>query len=105
MSYDENRISDQIDGGLAKKKFLEDNLIVGARIKIGPKYAEMFGFESGEVIELINGHFEYDNGLYTEDQQCPAVYDESLNDYDSIFHLFGNDFEHWLDNEILTRNI
>jgi len=80
MSYDENRMSDLIDGGLAKKRYLEDNLVVGAKIKIGPKYAKKFGYKKGEILELVLGHFEYDNGLYTEDQQCPAVYDDSLNE-------------------------
>ena len=82
---------------------LEEKLIVGAQIKIGKEYAEKFGgFTAGEIITLVMGDFEYDNGLYVEDQDCPAVLDER-GDYDSIYHLFGNDLEDFMDCELLTQ--
>lgn len=46
-----------------QKEELEARLIVGAKIRIGKQYAENFGFEEGQIIELVEGHFEYDNGL------------------------------------------
>lgn len=99
MSYDEQRISDQIDGGLyqQKIKWFEDNLIVGAKVKIGKKYSEEFGFKEGEVIELVNGSFECDNGLYTYIVDCPSIWFEEQKDWESIYHLFGNEFEYFLD--------
>jgi methionine salvage enolase-phosphatase E1 len=78
-----------------------EKLIVGTKIKIGKKYADDFGFDEGQVIELVEGYFEYENGLYTETQSCPAIWDESQKDFDSIFHLFGNDLEYWYDCEIV----
>jgi hypothetical protein len=77
---------------------LRDLLVIGAKIKIGKKYAkEHSGFKGGEIITLIEGFFEYDNGLYTETQTAPSIYDEKQKDYDSIYHLFGNDFEYFMD--------
>jgi len=81
-----------------------EKLIVGTKIKIGKKYADDFGFDEGQVIELVEGYFEYENGLYTETQSCPAIWDESQKDFDSIFHLFGNDLEYWYDCEIVLIN-
>ena len=39
---------------------LEEKLIVGTKLKIGKQYSEEFGFEENEIIELIEGYFEYD---------------------------------------------
>ena len=80
----------------------EEKLIIGAKVKIGKQYAQEYGFEEGEVIELVEGSFEYDNGLYTENQSAPAIWDESQKDFDSIYHLFGNHFENFLDCEVLS---
>lgn len=80
---------------------LEEKLIVGAKIKIGKEYSKNHCFEEGEIIELVMGHFEYDNGLYTECQECPAVWDEDSKDFDSIYHLFENDLSGFMDCEIL----
>lgn len=83
---------------------IEDKLIVGARIKIGQMCAKITGsFDAGEVIELVEGSFEYDNGLYIEDQKCPAVWDKGRKEFDSIYHLFGNNLEDFLDSEILSK--
>lgn len=87
-----------------KIEWFEENLIVGAKIKIGAEYSKEYGFAEGEIIELIEGHFEHDNGLYTEDQTAPSIWDEKQKDFDSIYHLFGNKFENFLDCEILIVN-
>jgi hypothetical protein len=80
---------------------IEEKLIVGAKIKIGKAYAEEHGFDEGEIITLVEGYFEHDNGLYTETHSCPAIWDEENGEFDSIYHLFGNDLEDFLDNEII----
>jgi hypothetical protein len=78
-------------------------LIVGAKVKIGKEYAEKIGkfFEAGQVIELVEGHFEYDNGLYTEDQTAPSWWDAEEEDFESIYHLFGNKLEDFMDCEVV----
>lgn len=81
---------------------LEDKLIVGASVKIGKESAEKTGYNEGDILTLVEGHFEYDNGLYTEDQTAPSVWCDVQKDWDSIYHIFGNDLEYFLDSEILT---
>jgi len=86
------------------KNYFEANLIVGTQIKLGKNYADEHGFEDGEIIELVDGDFEYDNGLYTTNKTAPAIWNPDADEFDSIYHLFGNDFENWMDCEILTNN-
>lgn len=91
------------------KEYLEKNikplLVVGAQIKIGKRYAkEIGGFKPGEVITLIEGTFEYDNGLYVQTQYTPAIWDEQSKDFDSIYHLFGNHLENWYDCEVIKTS-
>lgn len=77
------------------------NLQVGTKIKIGKEYAEEYGqFNEGEIITLIDGVFECDNGLYCYNDSCPAIWNG--DDYDSIFHLFGNDLEYFMDCEVVA---
>jgi hypothetical protein len=84
-------------------KKLKESLTIGTKIKIGKKYAEeVGGLDAGEIITLVEGYFEYDNGLYIEDQAAPSVWDDYEGDFDSIYHLFGNNFEYWYDCEIVT---
>lgn len=82
---------------------LEKALIVGVKIKIGKNYSEYLGgkLKEGEIIELIEGYFDYDNGLYCETQTTPSIKLEG--DYESIYHLFGNDLEDFMDCEILNQ--
>ena len=68
----------------------------------GKEYSKEYGFTEGEIIELIEGHFEHDNGLYTEDQTAPSIWDEKQKDFESIYHLFGNEFENFLDCEVVS---
>ena len=77
------------------KEEFEAKLIVGTKIKIGKKYSEEHGFEEGEIIELKLLPFEYDSDFGGGTEYCAGV--ENNNDNDSIYHLFGNDFEYWLD--------
>jgi len=81
---------------------MEENLQIGTKIRIGEKYAKTYGFEPNEIIELIEGHFDEYNGLYCYASTAPAIYNEHQKEYDSIFHLFGNDIENFMDCEILN---
>lgn len=85
---------------------MEKKLIIGAKVKIGEEYAkEIGGLIAGQEIELIEGVFEYDNGLYDVVQTAPSIFNEKQKDFDSIYHLFGNDFEHFMDCKIITQTI
>ena len=81
---------------------LKKQLIVGAKIKIGERYARSTNMKPDEIITLIEGEFDYENGLYTEVQTAPAIWCEKQKDYDSIYHLFGNDLEGFGDCEVLN---
>lgn len=86
---------------MSLNKELESKLIVGTKIRIGEQYAQKIGgYIAGDVIELVEGYFDYDNGLYCETQTAPAVWCEAQHDYDSIYHLFGNDLENFMDCKI-----
>ena len=81
------------------KQQFEEKLLVGTKIKIGRKYADEQGFKEGEIITLVNGTFEIDKGI----EHAPSVWSESQKDFDSIYHLFGNDFEYFLDCVIIDN--
>lgn len=84
---------------------LKEKLVIGAKIKFGKKYADFTGCpkDAGRIVELVQGYFDYENGLYTETQTAPSVWDEEQKDYDSIYHLFGNELENFMDCELLTQ--
>jgi len=84
-------------------KLTVEDLKVGAKIKIGAEYSKEFGFEPGEIIELVEGSFDEYNGLYEYTSNAPAIWNEQQKEFDSIFHLFGNDLEHIMDCEIATE--
>lgn len=85
---------------MSKEEF-EEKLIIGAKIKIGKEYSIHCNeqLKNGEIIELINGYFDCENGLYCYLEDCPAIWNGY--DFDSIYHLFRNDFEYFLDCEII----
>ena len=84
-------------------KELRQELRVGAKIKIGSEYSKVHtGFKSGQIIELIQGYFDEDNGLYSYTSEAPSIKSIDEDDeYDSIYHLFGNNFENWMDCEVV----
>lgn len=86
-----------------KAKKLSDLLKVGTKIKIGEQYANKYSrFKSGQIIELVEGEFEEDNGLYCYNVTVPSLAtDDEYDPFDSIYHLFGNKMENWLDCEIV----
>ena len=90
-----------------KQKYFESKLVVGTKIRIGKKFSEgVLGrnfLKENDIITLVEGEFEVENGLYTENQKCPAIWNPELKEYDSIYHLFGNNFDGWFDCEILNN--
>ena len=86
-------------------KSLEKELKVGAKIRIGTKYSKDHNetLKGGQVIELIEGEFEEYNGLYDECVQCPSIWNSEEKEFDSIYHLFGNDLENFMDCELIKE--
>ena len=83
-------------------KDLKNQLKIGAKILIGEKYAQNSGsFKAEQIVTLIQGTFYHYNGLFDECHECPAVWNETEKDFDSIHHLFGNDLSEFEDCEIL----
>lgn len=81
------------------KEEFEEKLIAGTKIKIGKKYSEQHGFSEGEIITLVDLQFEYDSDFGGGFEDAPGIFNGYDND--SIYHLFGNDFENWMDNTIV----
>lgn len=77
------------------------NMTVGKVIKFGEEYRKKHHQEL-QYAQLIDGYFDHDNGLYTETQSAPSIYngDEGEEGFDSIYHLFGNKLEDWMDCEL-----
>ncbi len=75
----------------------------GDKIKFGKKWCEEMGEEHllGKTIMLTPQIFEYDNGLYSEEQECPGIYNKEAQESDSIYHLFGNNLESFYDCELI----
>jgi len=83
---------------------LENKLIIGAKIKFGKNYCKDRPHRiAGSIITLIEGEFEYENGLYTETKFAPSIWDENAHEFDSIYHMFGNDLEEFSDCEIINH--
>ena len=72
---------------------LEDLLVIGTKIKLGPNYCKEMGGKTGDIITLIEGYFDHDT--------TPSVWDENAKEFDSIYHLFGNNMEYFMDCEIV----
>ena len=89
---------------------LGDKFEVGPDIRIGKEYASIWGRKEGDVITLETCYFEEDNGLYCTDVPCLGIMEysyfsgEKIEDPSSIYHLFGNELENFMDCELLTPN-
>ena len=75
-------------------------LKVGDIVKIGKESSKACGLKAGTVIVLI-GILDYDNGIYCETQTSPSIWNEERKEFDSIYHLFGNNLEDFLDSEVI----
>ena len=82
------------------------NLKSGDKIKFGIIYCNKEGRKDllNKTIMLTPQYFEYDNGLYTEDQECPGIHNEAEGEPESIYHLFGNHFEWFYDCQIIPAS-
>ena len=80
---------------------LEQRLVVGAKIKLGKQYCAGMPEGSEAVITLVNGEFDCDNGLYGRIETAPAIWSEEQEEFDSIYHLFGNELDGFLDCEVV----
>ena len=90
------------NGGDMRAKELVKLLTVGTKIKIGRICAKVTeGFKEGQIVELIDGEFDEDNGLYSYTSNAPSIWNKEDGDFESIYHLFGNNLEDFLDCEIL----
>lgn len=79
------------------------NIERGDSIKFGKQWCKEHGNEDfvGKTIKLTPQYFEEDNGLYTYYSECPGIYNEEDEEAESIYHLFGNNFENFLDCELI----
>lgn len=53
------------------------------------------------TVKLTPQWFETDNGLFTSNVECPGLWDEEAKEADSIYHLFGNEFEDFMDCQLI----
>lgn len=75
----------------------------GDSIKFGEQYCKKYGLEylTGETVMMTPQYFEEDNGLYTYTSECAGIYNNRNEEADSIYHLFGNNFEYFMDCELI----
>ena len=68
MSYDENRISDQIDGGLHKREQL---ILSGVRLSLDfAEWIDIYGIRDGEH------EWKYKSDNYTKKHSTQEMFDE-----------------------------
>lgn len=58
-----------------------------------------------KTIKLTPEWFEDDNGLFSYYTECPGIYDKVSEESESIYHLFGNDFEYFMDCKLIKGTI
>ena len=84
-----------------------DNLFYNGGIFVSSKYPILTRIDIGSGLEsaphgLFINEVEFVPSLYIEDQSCPSYYNSEEDDFDSIYHLFGNKLEDFKDCEILN---
>lgn len=56
----------------------------------------------GKTVKLTPQYFDEDNGLYAYESECPGIcMDEEGDEAESIYHLFGNKFEGFMDCQLI----
>ncbi|MGY3186469.1 hypothetical protein [Lysinibacillus sp. TE18511] len=83
------------------------NIERGDSVKFGEKWCKEHGREDllNQVIKFTPQWFEDDNGLYSYETECPGIYNEECEEVDSIYHLFGNTFENFMDCELIKGTV
>lgn len=75
---------------------------VGDKVKVGVMSSKECGIAAGTELTFTEGHFERENGLWCENFIHPGIWDEKRKEWDSDYHIFGNDYEYFLDSEIIS---
>ncbi|WP_144509884.1 hypothetical protein [Bacillus sp. FJAT-22090] len=68
-------------------------------IRFGEQYCEEHhrSHLAGKTVKLTPQYFEEDNGLYCYEVEEPGICEPNSDEPDSIYHLFGNNFENFMD--------
>lgn len=79
------------------------NIERGDSVKFGEKWCKAHRREDlvNQVVKFTPQWFEDDNGLYVADIECPGIDNGKDAEPDSIYHLFGNSFENFMDCELI----
>ena len=79
----------------------------GDSVKFGGKWCKEYRRDDllNQVVKFTPQWFEVDNGLYTYETECPGIYDVESQEADSIYHLFGNNFENFMDCELIKGTV
>ena len=79
------------------------NIERGDSVKFGEKWCKEFKREelTNQIIQFTPQYFEDDNGLYAYTTECPGVFFKGEEEAESIYHLFGNEFEYFMDCELI----
>lgn len=88
---------------MIKKEVVKMNIERGDSITFGAEWCKEHHREElmGRTVKLTPQYFEDDNGLYCYEREYPGVRDEESEESDSIYHLFGNEFERFMDCELI----
>lgn len=79
------------------------NIERGDSVKFGEKWCKEHGRQNliNQVIKFTPQWFENDNGLYSFQTECPGIFNEECEEPESIYHLFGNTFEKFMDCQLI----
>lgn len=85
---------------IVDKQFKFEN---GDSVKFGEKWCEAHNSMhlNGKTIMMTPQWFDYDDDLGGGIDVCPGIWEEGSEEADSIYHLFGNDFEDFMDCELI----
>lgn len=75
----------------------------GDSIKFGEKWCKKYKRKDliNKVIKLTPQWFEIDSGLYCYEKECPGIRNKKEQESDSIYHLFGNKLEDFMDCQLI----
>ncbi|WP_438498047.1 hypothetical protein [Paenibacillus sp. IHBB 3054] len=75
----------------------------GDSVKFGEQWCKDHNSEhlKGKIIMMTPQWFEYDDDFGGGLQQCAGMLEEGSEEPDSIYHLFGNNFEYFSDCELI----
>lgn len=79
------------------------DFVRGDSVKFGEKWCKAHNSEHliGKTVLMTPQWFEYDDDLGGGTSECPGMFEEGSDESDSIYHLFGNNFEDFMDCELI----